>query len=71
MATDPEHKEFAMMKREIEKEIRGIFKANMKIFDWDIPENDDRESAQLIVDAMQEALDKIKQEIQEGVYDNY
>lgn len=71
MATDPEHKEFAMMKSEIEKEIRGIFKANMKIFDWDIPENDDRESAQLIVDAMQEALDKIKQEIQEGVYDNY
>ena len=71
MATDPEHKEFAMMKNEIEKEIRGIFKANMKIFDWDIPENDDRESAQLIVDAMQEALDKIKKEIEEGVYDNY
>ena len=71
MATDPEHKEYAKMKEEIEKEIRGIFKANMKIFDWDIPENDDRESAQLIVDAMQEALDKIKQEIQEGVYDNY
>ena len=71
MAIDPEHKEYAKMKEEIEKEIRAIFKANMKIFDWDIPENDDRESAQLIVDAMQEALDKIKQEIQEGVYDNY
>ncbi len=71
MAIDPEHKEYAKMKEEIEKEIRAIFKANMKIFDWDIPENDDRESAQLIVDAMQEALDKIKQEIQEGLYDNY
>jgi len=43
----------------------------MKIFDWDIPENDDRKSAELIIDAMQEAIDEIKTDINAGNYDNY
>ena len=68
---DAAHKEFEMMKGEIEKEIRAIFKANMKIFDWDIPENDDRESARLILTAMEEAIDKLKEEVEAGKYDNY
>jgi len=68
---DAAHKEFEMMKGEIEKEIRAIFKANMKIFDWDIPENDDRESARLILSAMEEAIDKLKEEVEAGKYDNY
>ncbi len=67
----PQAKELEMMKSEIEKEVRGIFKANMKIFDWDIPENDDRKAAELIVHTMQEALDGIKAEIAAGKYDNY
>ncbi|SFP54042.1 hypothetical protein [Hydrogenimonas thermophila] len=68
---DVQHKELEMMRGEIETEIRAIFKANMKIFDWDIPENDDRESAQLIINVMQEAIDKLKQEIESGEFDNY
>ena len=67
----PQEKELEAMRGEIEKEIRAIFKANMKIFDWDIPENDDRTSAQLIVTTMQEALDTLKAEIADGKYDNY
>jgi len=68
---DVQHKEMEMMKSEIETEIRAIFKANMKIFDWDIPENDDRESAQLIIKVMQDAIDKLKEEIESGDFDNY
>ena len=68
---DVQHKEMEMMKSEIETEIRAIFKANMKIFDWDIPENDDRESAQLIIKVMQEAIDKLKEEIESDDFDNY
>ncbi|WP_456323559.1 hypothetical protein [Hydrogenimonas sp.] len=68
---DAEHKEFQKMKKEIEKEIELLFKANMKIFDWDIPENDDRESARLIITAMEEAIDRLKQEVEAGKYDNY
>jgi len=43
----------------------------MKIFDWDIPENNDLESAQLIVNVMQEAVDELKQEIESDEFDNY
>ncbi len=67
----PQEKELAALKSEIKKEIYAIFKANMKIFDWDIPENDDRASAKLILEAMQEALDALKAEVAEGQYDNY
>jgi len=68
---DVQHKEMEMMKGEIEAEIRAVFKANMKVFDWDIPENDDRESAQLIINVMQEAINKLKEEIESGEFDNY
>ena len=68
---DAQHKEYQKMKKEIEKEIELLFKANMKIFDWDIPENDDRESAQLIITAIEEAVEKLKKDVEAGKYDNY
>ena len=67
----PQEQEIAKMEGEITTELRAVFKANMKIFDWDIPENDDRKSAELIIETMQKALDKIKADIQAGKYDNY
>jgi len=67
----PQEKEIEKMCSSIKTEMKLIFKANMKIFDWDIPENDDRTSAQMIADVMQEALDELKAEIAEGKYDNY
>ena len=66
-----QEQEIAKMRYSIIKEMRLIFKANMKIFDWDIPENDDRVSAQLILKTMQEALDELKVEVEAGKYDNY
>ena len=68
---DTQHKEYEKMKKEIEKEVELLFKANMKIFDWDIPENDDRESARLIITAIEEAVEKLKQDVEAGKYDNY
>jgi hypothetical protein len=67
----PQEQEIEKMRSSITTELRLIFKANMKIFDWDIPENDDRKSAELIVQTMQEALDALKEEIAQGKYDNY
>ncbi len=67
----PQEKELQAMRSEITKELRAVFKANMKIFDWDIPENDDDASAQLILDTMQEALDELKEEVKAGKYKNY
>ena len=67
----PQEQEIEKMQSEITSELRGVFKANMKIFDWDIPENDDRRSAELIIDVMQKAMDALKQEIADGKYDQY
>ncbi len=67
----PQDREIEQMRSEIRKEVRAVFKANMKIFDWDIPENDDRKSAELISAVMQEALDELKQEISDGKFDQY
>jgi hypothetical protein len=67
----PQDREIEQMRSEIRKEVRAVFKANMKIFDWDIPENDDRKSAELISAVMQDALDELKQEIADGKFDQY
>ena len=66
-----QEKEMDKIKSEITKEIRLVFKANMKIFDWDIPENDDRKSAEMILSAMKEAVDALSEEVASGKYDNY
>ena len=67
----PQEQEIDKMRSEIKKEVRLAFKANMKIFDWDIPENDDRKSAELIIAVMQEAMDELKQEIANGEFNQY
>ena len=66
-----QEKEMAMMKSEITKEVRAIFKTNMKIFDWDIPENDDKKAAEMILGVMEDALNELKDEIASGQYNNY
>ncbi len=67
----PQNQEIEKMKNSIITELRAVFKANMKIFDWDIPENDDRKSAELIIDVMQKAMDELKEETKAGKYDQY
>jgi hypothetical protein len=41
------------------------------MFDRDIPENDDRESARLILSAMEEAIARLKEEVEAGRYDDF
>ena len=67
----PQEQEIEKMQGEITTELRAVFKGNMKIFDWDIPENDDRKSAELIIAVMQKAMDELQQEIKAGTYDQY
>ena len=67
----PQEQEIIKMQDEIRTELRAVFKLNMKIFDWDIPENDDRKSAELIINVMQKAMDGLKKEIEAGEYDQY
>lgn len=68
---DTLQKEFASRKDEIRKELELLFKANMTITDWDVPEVDDHEAAKQLIAIMQEELDNIKSDIAEGKYDFY
>lgn len=68
---DPVEKDIEARKSEITTEVRAIFKTNMKFTDWNVPEADDRLAAELIIETMQEALDTLKSELEEGKYDTY
>lgn len=68
---DAIHQEFENRKEEIKEEMKLLFKANMTITDWDVPEVNDQEAAALLMAIMQEALDEIKGDIAEGRYDYY
>jgi hypothetical protein len=68
---DTIQKELLGRKPEIQAAMQLLFKTNMKITDWDIPEADDKEGANILLDIMQEALDTIKADVEAGKYDNY
>ena len=64
-------KELAVRKAEIEKELELLFKANMKITDWDVPEGDDSEAADIILKIMDKKIQELRAEVKAGKYKNY
>ena len=64
-------KELESRKGEIEGALELLFKTNMKITDWDVPEVDDKEAAEILLDMMQEKLDAIRADVTAGKYNNY
>ena len=64
-------KELLSRKPEIQKEVELLFKANMKITDWDVPEADDKEGAKILLDMIQEEVDRIRADVEGGTYDYY
>jgi uncharacterized protein YecE (DUF72 family) len=71
MTMDPVEKDLESRRKAIAKELELLFKANMKITDWNVPEANDRKAAELLLKIMQEELEKIGQDIAAGKYDNY
>ena len=68
---DAIQKEFESRKDEIQKELELLFKANMKITNWDVPEADDQKAAEILLNILQEGLEKIKEDVKNGTYKNY
>ena len=56
-------KELQSRKAEIKKAVELLFKANMKITDWDVPEADNNEAAKILIQIMQEEFDEIKEDV--------
>jgi len=64
-------KELQSRKEEIQKEVELLFKTNMKITDWDVPEADDKQAAKVLLDMIQEKVDTLRKEVASGRYDYY
>ena len=64
-------KELISRKTEIQLAVEVLFKSNMKITDWDVPEADDKEGAKILLDMIQEKIDEIRADVEAGRYDNY
>ena len=63
--------ELESRKGEIEGALELLFKTNMKITDWDVPEVDDKQAAEILLGIMQDKLDAIKADVNSGKYDSY
>ena len=68
---DAIQKELISRKKEIQLAVELLFKANMKITDWDVPEADDKEGAKILLDMIQEKVDTIRADVNAGRYDYY
>ena len=68
---NPVEQDILSRKNEIISEVNGVFKLNMKITNWDVPEADDMLAGQMIIDIMQEALDGLKVKLSEGEFKDY
>jgi hypothetical protein len=66
---DALEKEFESREKTIKKELKFLFKANMRFTDWDIPEIDNKRAALKLHAILQEGLDKIKEDIDAGRFD--
>ncbi|HIP19588.1 MAG TPA: hypothetical protein EYG70_00520 [Sulfurimonas sp.] len=64
-------KDLESRKSEIQKELELLFKANITITDWDVPEADDQKVAEILLGVLQEKLDAIATDVADGKYTNY
>lgn len=55
----------------IEKQLEFIFKSNMKITNWDVPEADDKKAAEMIIEILEKKVAKLKSDVNNGKYDYY
>jgi len=68
---NPVEQDILGRKDEIISEVNAIFKVNMKITNWDVPEADDALAGKMIIDIMQEALDGLKAKLDAGEFKDY
>ena len=68
---DAIRQELKSREKEIGIALEALFKTNMKITDWDVPEADDKEAALILLDILQAKLDTIREDVLAGRYNNY
>ncbi|WP_373072892.1 hypothetical protein [Sulfurimonas sp.] len=64
-------KDLANRVDEIRGELELLFKSNLKITDWNVPEADDQNAAEILVAILEEKLAEIKEDVKNRKYENY
>ena len=54
-----------------EDELESLFKDNLTRVDWNVPEADDQNAAEILVNILENKLSRIKNDVNNGVYKNY
>ncbi len=67
----PVEKDLKNRKNEIRDDLESLFKSNLKITDWNVPEADDQKASELLVDILEEKLSQIKEDVKNGKYKEY
>jgi len=56
---------------EIRDELESLFKSNLKITDWNVPEADDQNAAEILVSILEQKLSEIKEDVKNKKYETY
>ncbi|CAA6803673.1 MAG: Unknown protein [uncultured Sulfurovum sp.] len=65
----PLEQEIENRREEIKDELESLFKSNLKISHWDVPEVDGQKSSEMILEILQEKLDELRVEVKEKKYE--
>lgn len=67
----PVQKDLHNRKNAIRDDLEFLFKSNMRITDVNVPEPDDQDASEILVDILEEKLLEIKNDVKNGKYQDY
>ena len=67
----PVQKDLHSRKEAIRDDLESLFKSNLRVTDYNVPEPDDQDASQIIVTILEDKLSEIKNDVKAGKYRNY
>ena len=67
----PVEKDLSSRKDSIRNELESLFKSNLRVTDYNVPEADDQDASEILVSILQDKLNEIKKDVKAGKYRNY
>ena len=69
--TTPVEKDLHSRKEAIRDELESLFKSNLKIVNWNVPEVDDQNASEILISILEDKLIEIKNDVNAGKYKEY
>lgn len=71
MQTSATQKDLQNRIDEIRDELESLFKSNLKITDWNVPEADDQNAAEILISILEQKLSEIKEDVKNKKYETF